>query len=322
MAEEAQAGIDGQWGLDSESWREVNIEETMQQVLVQITVRVFVGLPLSRNEEFKSAATKFMSKLSVRAILISLAPELLRPVVAWYLTRDLRRWTNTCAKHMMPLIKQQMLHRRPSDPASMPPPKTLLEQLSRLAVRSDHAKDRDMFSISSRLLALNFVAVHTSNHALVNGLVDIISPPASTEGVFEELRAEAEAVFQQHNGEWSKSAIGWLIKIDSALRESLRVSTFKARGVERIVVKRGGVVLPSGQYLPEGTKVGVPVLPIHRDPEIYDDAETYDAFRFCAPKTSAKRDGMRSESPGGSRHVELINTSETFLAFGHGRHVW
>ncbi|KAK3715252.1 hypothetical protein LTR37_007219 [Vermiconidia calcicola] len=321
MSEEVRAGIDQHWGLDTEEWAEVNIEETMLLVLVRITTRVFVGLPLCHNEEFTSAVASFIDGLSARAIFISLAPELLRPLVAWYLTRDLKRWNGICAEHMIPLVEKEMLHRRPSDQKTMPPPKTLLEQLSRLAVRSTHAKDRDAFSLSSRLLALNFVAVHTSNHALINGLVDIVSPPASTEGVFADLRAEAEGVSNQHQGKWSKAAIGQLYKIDSALRESLRISTFKARGVERIIAKKGGVVLPCGPYLPEGTKVGLPVVPIHQDPEIYDDANTYDAFRFYRnPKVASAEAHGRTESPAGSGHVELINTSEIFLAFGHGRH--
>lgn len=322
IAEEVQAGIDEQWGLDTEEWTEVNIDQTMLQILVRITARVFVGLPLCHNTEFVDAATKFISNISVKAIFISFTPEILRPLVARLLTKGLKRWNEKCARHMIPLIKEEMLHRRPSDRRTMPPPKSLLGQISRLAARSTHAKDRDPFSLSSRLLALNFVAVHTSNHALENALVDIVSPPASSEGVLKELRTEAEEVSKLHHGQWSKTALSQLVKTDSALRESLRLSTFKSRGVERIIVKKGGVVLPSGHFLAEGTKIGVPVLPIQHDPDNYDHALTYDAFRFCSPKLAAERSNGRTESPGGSGHVEVINTSETFLAFGHGRHAW
>ncbi|KAK5173339.1 uncharacterized protein LTR77_002020 [Saxophila tyrrhenica] len=320
IAEEVQAGVDEQWGLDGDAWTEINIHSTMLAVLVRITARVFVGSPLCHDAEFLEAAANFISSISGKAIIISFTPELLRPLVAKFITKGLKRWNETCAKHMVPLIKEERLHRRPSDQRTMPPPKTLLEQLSRLAVRSTHAKDRDPFSLSSRLLALNFVAVHTSNHALENALVDMVSPPASTASVFAELRAEAEEVMQQNHGTWSKTAIGQLVKTDSALRESLRLNTFKARGVERIIVKKGGVVLPSGQYLAEGTKVGVPVLPIHRDPELYDDAMSYEAFRFCTTNEVAGGKNGRTESPRRAGHVELVNTSETFLAFGHGRH--
>ncbi|KAK4543416.1 hypothetical protein LTR36_005559 [Oleoguttula mirabilis] len=325
MAEEVQASIDREWGLDTEEWKEVNIETTMRSVLVQITARIFVGLPLCRDKDYIAAAYNFMANLGPRAIFISLTPELLRPLAGWYFARDLKRCNAECAASTVPLVKREMGEQphRPSDQKSMPLPKTLLEQMARLAVRSKDAKDGDPFSVSSRLLALNFVAVHTSNAALVNGLVDILSPPAGPE-VYLQLRAEAEEVADACQGKWTKSAVLQLEKIDSALRESLRISTFKARGLERIVVAAKGVTLPDGTYLPRNTKVGVPVLPMHRDGELYPDADRYDALRFCGTQKvdeDAKDGTQRSASPAlPSGHVELINTSETFLAFGHGKH--
>ena len=321
MAEKVQDSIDREWGMDTISWKEVNIESTMRRVLVQITARVIVGHPICRKQDYLECAHNFMANLGPSAAFISFAPQLLRPIAGWWFSRDLKKWNAVCADYMMPLVKQEMVHRRPSDQKTMPPPKTLLEQMARLAVRSSNPKDSDPFSVSSRLLALNFVAVHTSNAALVNGLVDIMSPPAGTE-VYEELRAEAEEVFKACNGKWSKSSVLQLEKIDSALRESLRLSTFKARGVERVVVAKKGVTLPDGTYLPKNTKVGVPVLPIHLDHDIYPDADKYNAFRFCTSSSAGMRDGSRSASPAPSGHVELINTSETFLAFGHGKHAW
>lgn len=326
MAEEVQTSVDEQWGTDTAEWKSVNIDHTMLHVLVRITSRVFVGLPLCRDREYVEAATGFMSHISPRSILISFTPEFMRPLVAWWLTRDLKRWNGICTDKMTPLIEKEMMHRRPSDQKTMPPPITLLEQLSRLAVRSTHKKDRHPFNVGSRLLALNFVAVHTSNVSLINALVDIASPPALGEDVLGQLRSEAEEVSKRHLGKWSKTAVGQLVKTDSMLRESLRLNTFKSRGVERIIVKEGGIVLPSGQYLAQGTKIGLPVLPIHRDPELYDDAETFDAFRFCDMKQSVAEKVVekmsRNDSPARPGHVELINTSESFLAFGHGRHAW
>lgn len=322
MAEEVQASIDREWGLDTQEWKEVNIESTMRSVLVQITARIFVGLPLCRDMSYITAAHNFMANLGRRAIFISMTPELLRPLAGWYFARDLKRWNAECAQSTVPLVKREMSEqpRRPSDQKSMPFPKTLLEQMARLAVRSQDAKDGDPFSVSSRLLALNFVAVHTSNAALVNGLVDMISPPAGPE-VYLQLRAEAEEVARACKGKWTRSAVLQLDKIDSALRESLRISTFKARGLERMVVAAKGVTLPDGTYLPKNTKVGVLVLSMHRDEDVYPDADRYDAFRFCtAPKAAAEKSTASPALQSG--HVELINTSETFLAFGHGKHAW
>ncbi|KAK5131277.1 hypothetical protein LTR08_001182 [Meristemomyces frigidus] len=367
IAEEVADAIDREWGTNSEEWKEVNIEETMRRVLVRVTARIFVGAPLCHNEAYLSAAHEWIANLGPTAIFISLTPELLRPLAGWFFSRNLKRWNAECARYTQPLVEAEIAGS--ADQESLPLlPKTLLQQLARLAVRSGDARDSDGFSISSRLLALNFVAVHTSNAALVNCLVDILSPPASDEGVFGELRAEAETVAKtlatdkEGKPQWNKAAVLQLEKIDSALRESLRFSTFKARGLERMVVKEGGVVLPDGTFLPKNTKVGVPVLAMHRDGAIYPDADRFDALRFYTrPPTSkpAAAEQPRAEAGAPSHPKQqpqpplqrpatppqphstlsrpappppstpppatlptqnLINTSETFLAFGHGKH--
>ncbi|RMY22327.1 hypothetical protein D0867_02790 [Hortaea werneckii] len=319
MAEEVQDSIDKVWGKDTENWNEVNIEDTMRHVLVQITARVIVGSPLCRNTEYIENAHNFMLEIGPRAVLIGFTPELLRPLAGWWFSRPLKQWNVVCANYMIPLVKQEMAHRRPSDQKTMPAPKTLLEQMARIAVRSTDPRDTDPFSISSRLLGLNFVAVHTSCASLTNAVLDMMSPPAG-ESVFHELRAEAKTVHDSCQGKWTKARVNQLEKIDSALRESLRISTFKARGLERVVVAPKGVTLPDGTHLRKGTNVVVPVLPIHHDKEIYPDADQYKPLRFYSSRSAATQTGDHQSASSQHGHVELINSSETFLAFGHGKH--
>ncbi|KAI7263531.1 hypothetical protein KC319_g2379, partial [Hortaea werneckii] len=133
MAEEVQDSIDRVWGTDTENWNEVNIEETMRHVLVQITARVIVGSPLCRNTDYIENAHMFMVEMCPRAVCISFTPELLRPLAGWWFSRPLKQWNAVCAKYMDPLVKQEMAHRRPSDQKTMPAPKTLLEQMARIA---------------------------------------------------------------------------------------------------------------------------------------------------------------------------------------------
>lgn len=317
IAEGVRVGVDEELGLDSEEWTEVNIHAAMLHVLVRVTAQIVVGQPLCDNEEFLEAMTDFVSTVSLRAFFIAITPRLFRPVVAYFVTKSLHRSIETCSKHMMPLIKE-MMHRRPSDLKTMTPPRTMLEQLSRLASRSTHKVDRNPSNLSARLLSVAFVVVHVSGQALQHGLLNILSPPATTCGVFDQLRAEAEEVYQRYAGEWSKAAVARLVKTDSALRESMRLSAFKARTVERIVVKEEGIVLPSGHFLPQGSKVGVAALAIHHDEDIYKNARTYDAFRFL------RQSGTGEGEPrgGDGAHVDLVNTSEIFLSFGHGTHAW
>lgn len=114
----------------------------------------------------------------------------------------------------------------------------ILQLMARFAAKSNDPLDHDPRSLCSRILALNFVGIHTSSAAAMGALVNILC--AGPE-VFAALRREAASVLRGNRGVWDKAAVGRLALMDSTLRESLRFSAFKARGVERQVVKRGGV---------------------------------------------------------------------------------
>lgn len=176
---------------------------------------------------------------------------------------------------------------------------------------------------------------------MTNTLFDIASSPdggASLDAMRDEVRAEI-ARAQQADGSspWSRSTLARMTHIDSALRESMRLNGFVARGVLKMVVAPDGVTLPDGNHIPCGTKVGVQGYSIHRDEDIYRDAERYDAFRFVQDDTPEAGTGSAGRSDGGGglkdrrtadtgsrggRPQTLVSTSTTFLAFSHGSNVW
>ncbi|UPK91368.1 hypothetical protein LCI18_002303 [Fusarium solani-melongenae] len=63
-----------------------------------------------------------------------------------------------------------------------------------------------------------------------------------------------------------------------------------------------------GTVLPAGAKVGSPSLILHRDVEVYENPESFDAFRFLAPKYVETKENTP------------ISTSRSFHVFGHGRY--
>lgn len=117
-------------------------------------------------------------------------------------------------------------------------------------------------------------------------------------------------------------------KLDSVLRESLRVSGVNVglsilsfcsdyrqisyRFLTGTVLKKATVShsLSDGTYLPKGTWVMAPASAIHHSDDSYDNAMTFDGFRF-----SQMREQLGSEA----KH-QAISTTDDYLAFGHGRH--
>ena len=68
----------------------------------------------------------------------------------------------------------------------------------------------------------------------------------------------------------------------------------------------------NGVTVHPGETLASPVGAIHFDNSVYDDATTFNAFRFSK---------MR-ELEGESAKVHSVNTGTEFLTFGHGEHAW
>lgn len=185
-------------------------------------------------------------------------------------------------------------------------------------------RELDPRVIACRFSVLCFAAIQSSGITLTNAIFDLAASPTGA-AALDAMRAEAlhETVPDGDDSEedddaggvarvWSRAALARMRRIDSALRETLRVRGFVERGVMKMVVAPGGVTLPDGRtHLPRGTKVGVSAYSIHHDSALYADPARYDAFRFAG-----------TENESGERPLALVTTSEKFMGFSHGSHAW
>lgn len=85
----------------------------------------------------------------------------------------------------------------------------------------------------------------------------------NAEGLVEALREEASAVLREHNGVWTKQAISKLYRLDSAIRESARMSGIGGTAMARKVKVPGGMTLPDGTWVPANVTIGVAMDGIH-----------------------------------------------------------
>lgn len=180
---------------------------------------------------------------------------------------------------------------------------------------------------------VNLSAIHTTSFTVTNLLFDLFGSPLASEYT-TAMREEARQTMQANHGNWTKAAMARSIRLDSAVRETMRLSSFMGRGLERKVVASEGILLDEGYHLPSGVNVGVSVYSIHHDESFYPRAHEYDAFRFSRSLEKIEDsneiyvDGKASEdtskTSNGPRHnlSSLVTTSDTFLSFGHGRHAW
>ncbi|KAM6493914.1 Cytochrome P450 [Amanita muscaria] len=222
---------------------------------------MFVGLPLCRNPDYFQLNKQFTIDFVETARILDLFPSFLRSIVAWVLP-DIHRDIERANKHIEPIFNDR------------------LEQDARLGKeRPERPNDAISWLIEySNPEQSN--AHHTTTMAFTHVLYDLATCPEYV----QQMRDEVEAVIQEEG--WSKNAIGKMRKIDSFVKESLRL-TFS-----------------NGVTIPAGNTVAAPFI-TNVDPEYYADGSRFEKIR----------DGEGMEN----RH-QVISLDLNYILFGHGRH--
>lgn len=184
----------------------------------------------------------------------------------------------------------------------------------------------DPVVISKRILPVNFAAIHTTVLTGHSWMLDVLSSPSSTT-IVESLRDEITSQ-KPSTGHWTKKALSSLLRVDSSIRESQRLSNFAANLVERQVIAPEGLHNPDyGWTLPPGAFVTVNLQGTHHDEDIHEGADTYDPWRYSRVREAweGKTEDEKREKEDEGRRAKglgMVTTSDVHLAFGHGRHAW
>lgn len=142
----------------------------------------------------------------------------------------------------------------------------------------------------------------------------------------EPLREEVREVTERYG--WTKDSMGMLVKMESFLRESQRVSgTSLCESILDITLAKALMFAPvpiirkameditfsDGTTIPCGTHLAVASVPMHLDDRYYDNASEFDPFRFLSEK-DAWGDS--------SRDSRLASINKLYLVFGYGNRAW
>lgn len=181
--------------------------------------------------------------------------------------------------------------------------------------------------IAMRILPLNFGSIHTTVLTASNVFLDMLAHDGE-QHILESIRDEVRQVATEQPGvHWTKAGLAKLHRLDSAIRESMRVSGFSQTMVSRKVVAREGVTSPfTGHHFSYGTTLACLIWATQHDGEIFgDSADRYDAFRYARQRESyeARSDGDKNPDEGLKvAKMGMVTTSAEHFAFGHGRHAW
>ena len=283
-----------------------------------------------RNKRYLTTVVRYAQVFFPIAILVRSFPSFVRPAVGWvfripilYLSAQFRRYT-------VPVIKQHLanIDRAAVDANhGFTPLNTFLTWYVEEARKTTQAREiTKPENIASLLMTVNFAAVHSSTLTGTNVLFNIFASNPEHR-VIETLRDEIESVLADADGEWSEATLTKMHRLDSVLRETLRLDSLEAMNLPRKAMR--DVVTEEGLLLERGTSIGFSSYTIHRDDENYPNAEVFDPFRFSRTidekiKTKAHNDlnsNNRSANNSSRDSSSFASMSEAYLSFGHGRHV-
>ncbi|KAL4861664.1 cytochrome P450 [Aspergillus spectabilis] len=309
LSPEIEFVLDRNWGFSRE-WKEVVIWNSCLKMIAQAGNAAFCGHPLCRDEAFLQSLQHHGLAVFIGATAINATPRPLK----WVIGTLVRLICYFCSKRAisrcLPLVKERLEHTaRIKSDAEDPwvPPKDALQWIIDECYGSGQPEQLAPDRVAQRLLLLNVISLHSTSYSLQNVILDLASmDPASK--VMEALREECRTVLQESGSpSWTYEAVKKLRLVDSAVRESLRLSPFANVGLPRTVIHPDGLQLResgSSIHLPQGTMVALPLGAVHRDESLYPDAETFDIFRFA-----------RGEKPRSALALD-----EGFLGFGFGQH--
>ncbi|KAK1843707.1 cytochrome p450 oxidoreductase [Colletotrichum chrysophilum] len=286
------------------TWTKITPKAAMARMATVLSGRSFVGLPLSRDEEWIDATVGFTGDVSRAWMKVRFIPHPLRPFVAPFFSevRSLEARKALITRKLGVLLREREKKRDRDGPAGSGAAGGELLDWLRDQYSSGQPSVKEL--TRDQLLA-TFASIYNLTNALTYMVFDLASHPEFV----EELRAELHDVLGQ-DGVIDKRTIMHLRKLDSFVRESQRLRPTSLVNNPRIVTSPKGLRLTTGHTIPPGFLVMVRAQPINLSPKLYPEPEKFDAFRFSR---------MR-EQPGQEMKFQHTSTGNDNINFGHG--IW
>ncbi|OCL14250.1 putative cytochrome P450 [Glonium stellatum] len=298
IQDEADFGIETEVPK-SEEWTEINIEGILQRLIARITARVFVGLPVCRDEEWLTASIDYTLNVFMTAFILRRFPTILHPLLArvlptWYrLHRNLR----VAKKIIYPMIQDHLEKGAAGESGKEQP--TLLNWMVDIA----SGNERVPAKLVSRQMILTIASINTTTMGLAHAIYDLCAHPE----YLAPIREEIAEVLAQDQG-IKKETLPKLRKMDSLLRESQRFGPPSIISFQRVA--KVPITLSDGTFLPRGTHLACAASSLQHDPTIVPNPEVFDPFRWERKRLSAESEINKHR---------FVMTDKNNLNWGHGR---
>jgi hypothetical protein len=292
LQDEIRYGLDKELGA-CEDWTPIPLYYKLARVVALLSGRVFVGLPLSRDEEWIDASINYTRDIMMAREAINRQPALIRHLVARFLpeVKSVRHYGERGAQLLAPLIGK-VLARNPNEK----PYEDDSEESQKGTMATwmlKYAYDKSVRSIADCQMSLSFAAIFTTTGTVSQAVFDLVSRPEYIQPLRNEIQQVVDEDGEDDLGDGrrklKKQSIPKLRKLDSFLKESQRFSPPGLASMDRLTT--APLKLSTGHTIPKGVHIAFPSYAISLSPEsatfapsnnpaAYTPPHEFDGFRF------------------------------------------
>ncbi|XP_006458669.1 hypothetical protein AGABI2DRAFT_115703 [Agaricus bisporus var. bisporus H97] len=254
-----------------------------------------------RDPGYCAAMEKYLVDVLISAKIIDCFPELFRPLVGNYVT-PVAKTMKQVMKYLAPTVQERIARYEQYGKDDTERPLALGDGDGRL---SPHSPRYYQSNFTPKLCGY----AHYYNGKLISlkvftqTMYDLAVHPE----YLDDLREEVEGAIREHG--WSKVAIQKLRKLDSFIKESLRVNPTSSLVLLRKTLQNWTTT--DGTLIPAGSFLGV-AGSATQSKNAFEDAHEFKGFRFAEMRD-------RDEGLDSMKH-QMVSLDAEHIIFGYGRH--
>lgn len=216
MAREIPKTLDMVLGKPTK-WTETPLQPAVQKCVGRLTARIFLGPRFMDDPDWQYICAQYTADVFVASQKLNSMLPFLRPVMQWFIPEC--RKVRAQVKQARALIEPEVERRMDELRKHGGPRRRVLDSVDWFVACSmqepEHARK---FDIPCAEISLAMASIHTTMIAVMCLLTDLLENPQYT----QELRDECVSVMKEV-GRIDKTALFKMVKMDSFLRESMRI---------------------------------------------------------------------------------------------------
>ncbi|EKG14399.1 Cytochrome P450 [Macrophomina phaseolina MS6] len=262
------------------AWTSVNIHHALLRIVASATGCIGIGAPLCRDDQYLAVTANYAGHVMAAGTAASRVPLWLRPVLAPRLpeVKKLDALLAEAEAFMRPVIEERKRGMAEGKPAEGDLLQWMLEtDRARFGLEDDR-------KVVTAYLGFVFAAIHSTTVVATNILYSL----AAMRDFIPELREEIRRAVDSHGGVLSFEALQKMMKLDSVMKESMRLYPLQHANFQRKVLRP--FTLSTSVRIPGNTVLEFPTVTTSLDPSVFPDPHTFDPLRFYRIRTAPDAD--------------------------------